>query len=172
MKTCSIEGCNKRHEAKGYCKNHYKSLLKYSDPLRVERNKQERKIKSSQKPERKWICQSTHGTCEVEDCRNPIKARRLCDKHLQRLYRNGDIGKDRPELYGCIVPACSKPHKTGGYCTKHYAYYRRHGTPFKAKTVKLCALDKCNEPHFGRGLCEGHLKDFKKLLKKIGKEDF
>ncbi|MBD1379153.1 HNH endonuclease [Metabacillus arenae] len=40
MKICSIEGCNEKHEAKGYCKRHYRSFHKYGDPLQVEKNKQ------------------------------------------------------------------------------------------------------------------------------------
>jgi hypothetical protein len=33
MKICSIEGCVNKHEAKGYCKSHYRRLLKYGNPL-------------------------------------------------------------------------------------------------------------------------------------------
>lgn len=39
MRVCSIEGCNEKHEAKGYCKRHYRSYYKYDDPLQIERNK-------------------------------------------------------------------------------------------------------------------------------------
>lgn len=30
---CSIPGCGKRHEAKGYCKAHYKRFCKHGDPF-------------------------------------------------------------------------------------------------------------------------------------------
>lgn len=33
MRICSIEGCNEKHEAKGYCKKHYRRFHKYGDPL-------------------------------------------------------------------------------------------------------------------------------------------
>lgn len=36
MRICSIEGCNEKHEAKGYCKKHYRSYHKYGDPLYIE----------------------------------------------------------------------------------------------------------------------------------------
>ena len=33
MKTCSIEDCEKRHEARGLCKMHYQRWRKHGDPL-------------------------------------------------------------------------------------------------------------------------------------------
>jgi hypothetical protein len=35
MKTCSIEGCDGRHAAKGYCQHHYDGLRRYGDPLAI-----------------------------------------------------------------------------------------------------------------------------------------
>jgi hypothetical protein len=40
LRVCSIDGCNEKHEAKGYCKRHYRSYYKYGDPLYIENNKQ------------------------------------------------------------------------------------------------------------------------------------
>lgn len=39
LRLCSVDGCNKKHEAKGYCKSHYRSFHKYGDPLQIEKNK-------------------------------------------------------------------------------------------------------------------------------------
>ena len=33
MKTCNVEGCEKRHEARGFCKMHWKRWRKHGDPL-------------------------------------------------------------------------------------------------------------------------------------------
>lgn len=33
MKTCSIEGCGKPHEGRGFCKEHYQQWYRYGDPL-------------------------------------------------------------------------------------------------------------------------------------------
>lgn len=33
MKVCSIEGCGRKHEAKGFCNRHYHRLMKHGDPL-------------------------------------------------------------------------------------------------------------------------------------------
>jgi len=37
MKTCEVEGCNNKIEAKGYCRKHYNRQWKYGDPLYTER---------------------------------------------------------------------------------------------------------------------------------------
>lgn len=33
----------------------------------------------------------------------------------------------------CSVPGCGQPHKTRGYCTRHYQLWRRHGDPLNPK---------------------------------------
>lgn len=33
FKACSVEGCNKKHDAKGYCASHYSRLRRHGDPL-------------------------------------------------------------------------------------------------------------------------------------------
>lgn len=37
MQVCSIEGCNEKHNAKGYCQFHYDSYRYYGDPLKSKR---------------------------------------------------------------------------------------------------------------------------------------
>lgn len=32
MKQCSVNGCNKKHRAKGFCSGHYQRFLKYGEP--------------------------------------------------------------------------------------------------------------------------------------------
>jgi hypothetical protein len=33
MKTCTVPGCNRPHDARGYCSPHYKRWLRHGDPL-------------------------------------------------------------------------------------------------------------------------------------------
>lgn len=33
MRICSIDGCGKQHEGRGYCKEHYQQWYRYGDPL-------------------------------------------------------------------------------------------------------------------------------------------
>ena len=34
-KICLISGCGRKHEARGYCRNHYRRFRMYGDPLVV-----------------------------------------------------------------------------------------------------------------------------------------
>lgn len=62
MKTCSKEGCNNKHHAKGYCKIHYNKLL----PRRTD-------------------------ICSVDGCNKPVEAKGMCSMHRSRLKRNGTL---------------------------------------------------------------------------------
>lgn len=46
-RTCSIEGCGKKHKARGYCNAHYRLLLKHGDPAGV-------RFKTPPTPDQKW----------------------------------------------------------------------------------------------------------------------
>jgi hypothetical protein len=35
MRMCSVDGCNKKHEARGYCREHYKRFMLHGDPLTI-----------------------------------------------------------------------------------------------------------------------------------------
>ena len=39
MKSCAIEGCERKHHARGWCHTHYEHWLKYGTPLAVGRSK-------------------------------------------------------------------------------------------------------------------------------------
>lgn len=41
MKKCSVEGCDKPHEAKGYCHTHYSQLKRYGKIRRTQKDKNE-----------------------------------------------------------------------------------------------------------------------------------
>lgn len=41
MKICSVEGCGKPHEAKGYCHTHYSQLKRYGNIRRTQKDKNE-----------------------------------------------------------------------------------------------------------------------------------
>lgn len=44
-KVCSIENCNLRHTAKGYCNMHYQRFLRYGNPLHfIDKNEQNKKL--------------------------------------------------------------------------------------------------------------------------------
>lgn len=175
MRTCSIEACDKKHEAKGYCKTHYRSYLKYGNPLQVDENnanREQRKLQQSKEP-RISKRSSTKGVCSIDGCNSSIKARRLCEKHYARQRRHGadEVIVKKYDVDTCVVFDCNKPHKSFGYCDYHSFLYRTNGTPFKPKVLKLCGVDGCYKEHIAKGLCTVHYREWKKLLRETEKLD-
>ena len=63
---CSIEGCGKPHNAKGFCFKHYHRFRKNGDPLVVRYEKAAGQV------------------CSIEGCRKPVRAKSLCNMHYRR----------------------------------------------------------------------------------------
>lgn len=72
---CSIDGCGKRHKARGLCSAHYAKLLKYGDPKELDH----RPVK-------------VFAPCVIDDCEKVGSSSRsgLCHAHAHRKYRYGD----------------------------------------------------------------------------------
>ena len=123
-RTCSVEGCEKAHTARGFCKNHY------YEAKRIAR-----------RPE----CQSPECTTKVRAGSNlcaehyiPYRDRRVkCpDCGLDMLLTtwrphkdNGhcNMGQERlPRT--CDVDGCENPHLAKGLCDKHYQRLSKYGT--------------------------------------------
>lgn len=72
-------------------------------------------------------------TCSVADCDSPARTRGLCDRHYQRLRKNGDVNVVRRENYGvdakCSVPDCPKPPLAKRLCRSHYERNSKYGDP-------------------------------------------
>lgn len=162
MRLCTISGCNKKHEARGYCKIHYRSLLKWGNPLQVEINRL--KQESKDKAPIKTHCRtnfSTKGNCIVDGCKNPIKARQLCEKHYARRLRNGNIQyKNIKYKTSKCLAFCDKLQASCGYCDNHYLIFRKTGTPFKPKIIRLCSINNCRNFHLAKGFCSNHYTKF------------
>lgn len=74
MRVCSVDGCEKRHEAHGFCAMHYERWRRRGDAGLAE-------------SERNPI---TVEQCIVVGCTRPPHARNLCSSHVARLRRHGD----------------------------------------------------------------------------------
>lgn len=70
--TCTMPGCDGRHQALGYCQKHY------------------RRFKTTGSPQ--FVCKpgpKAHGECDFPKCRRKSVAKGLCNRHYLR-YRAAD----------------------------------------------------------------------------------
>lgn len=57
----------------------------------------------------------------------------------------------------CSVEGCGKPAKARGWCTTHYARWRKTGNPLgKIRHRNKCSVDGCNEWCYSHGYCPKH----------------
>jgi hypothetical protein len=100
---CSVEGCQKKHAARGFCQQHYTTEYR---PLMPDARK-----------------------CSIEGCDKKHNAHGLCRAHYGRMRRHGTLESFRPRRDGCAVEGCDRPNHCGGYCLKHLRRVRKHGDP-------------------------------------------
>lgn len=102
MKTCSVEGCNRKHKSKGYCFKHYVQF-KYNS--------------EGGKP------------CKFPECKRTHFAKGYCKKHYSILIRKGEVKYEIFESRKCKVSNCfNNTMSKNGYCKFHYGRLR-DGTP-------------------------------------------
>jgi len=88
MRTCSVEGCERKHYGRGLCGMHHQRFAKHGHvgpPGSLRRPKEQ--------------------ACQVEGCdRLDVFARGLCVKHYRRWYTHGDptIITRRERGMGCL----------------------------------------------------------------------
>lgn len=99
-RTCSIDGCTNKHEAHGWCENHYKQ-----------------KVRSGDFQPRKQI----RGICDVEGCGGEHRARGYCNKHYLQWRRTNNPS--------CSVNGCDRSATAREYCDKHWKRVWKHGDP-------------------------------------------
>ncbi len=75
QRVCSVEGCDSRAVARGWCKLHYSRVRKHGDPHAFFR---------------RFI--EPDALCSVEGCDSREIAKGLCRLHYQRVYRSKRIG--------------------------------------------------------------------------------
>jgi len=89
--TCTIEGCDKPHQAKGYCGSHYRQYLRTGSP--------------------DWVRRRPNDTpCEVDGCDGASKSRfGLCASHTARLMNTTPAAVLRERGFDaveCLVDGC------------------------------------------------------------------
>jgi len=70
-----------------------------------------------------------HDECSVDGCAGTVRARGLCGRHLQRLYKWGRtdicLRGSRVAIPLCGVVGCVRRVKASGLCERHYSRFRR-----------------------------------------------
>lgn len=102
---CSIDGCERKHVARGLCSTHYNKKRAQSTPK-----------------------------CNISDCQKNVIARGYCSMHYQKLRKEGDLKVIPPSKKICTVEGCTREHHAKGLCQIHYDRLRDQGR-FESYTV-------------------------------------
>ena len=70
MRICKIEGCENKHEAKGYCNKHYLRIWRYGDPLFIVRT------------------QESHGMFGTSEYQTWLNMKTRCNNKNNTKYKN------------------------------------------------------------------------------------
>ena len=146
MKVCKIDGCNKKHYAKGYCSYHYERFRKYGDP--------------------EIVFPGPRIGCLVEGCGGEHFGLGYCRKHYERFKKYGDPlvvdhahgGISRKENPICSIEGCEKPVQARGWCSMHYKRWELYGNPLAdfTRTRAECSVKGCSRPAHAHGYCQVH----------------
>lgn len=108
---CSVEGCERKHNAKGYCGMHYMRAAKGKDPGGAD-------LVRRKAPD--------DGLCTVDGCERRYHAKGYCTWHLARLVRAPDAARrTREHDSTCAFDGCDRPYAAKGFCRAHWAQQRR-----------------------------------------------
>ena len=124
-KVCSVEGCNKRHKAKGYCNYHYQQFRKYGQVIKIKPKRINSKPKKVKKAE----------ICKENGCNNYARTKGYCPKHYKQILKYKRTLTDE-EYYKvihvrCIKEGCNNRVYKMGYCKEHYNNYCGEGVIMK-----------------------------------------
>lgn len=106
-RTCTVDGCNRKHRARGLCQAHYHRWWK------------KRRASDPNAPR-----------CTIDGCETHVDQHGWCNRHFQRWKTTGDpLGSKQRKVRRCRVETCERPHYCMGYCSRHYHRVQMWGTP-------------------------------------------
>lgn len=141
--TCSIDGCEKRILARGWCSAHYSRWKRWGSPHHIEKRVR---------------------YCTIEGCDRPRTGGGLCGMHYLRKKR-GTPNAENPgplRVYAevCKLDGCGRDHARWGYCIMHAERVRKNGSPGPVVPLRIpgrtCSEPGCNDPHHANGWCAFH----------------
>lgn len=150
--TCSIDGCEKKHLARGWCDTHYMRNRKHGSPH------------ANFGPKRK-----VRGICIAEGCELEDRGvHGYCSRHAQAWRKHGDplINKRSTGRKTCTIEGCEKFVDGIGLCSMHWARNKKTGSPHIVRQVP--AWDK--SPHW-RGSGASYSAIHQRLAKLFGKAE-
>ena len=74
------------------------------------------------------MCYDAGMNCKIKNCEKPVRAKKLCTRHYNKLRKYGDPLYERPKNK-CSIKGCDKKYEGKGFCKKHYDLNRRRGNP-------------------------------------------
>lgn len=178
-RTCSIEGCDRSHNALGFCGMHYQRFRRHGDPsvnLRMQRK-----------------------GCDVEGCPNPHYGLGYCRIHWWRFKRHGDplVLKQRAHVtqhgtrneygnYGCRCAECRaaaaeyQKQRNRTFCTGCGAkIWKRGNKPVTGLCTRCVGLSRRIDEHgtdgmYRRGcrcdLCRRHQAEMRAANRRANRE--
>ena len=137
MRICTFDGCERKHEAHGLCRGHYRQTLKGV----------------SLKPLRQ-----RGAVCDFPGCEKPHEAKGLCRGHYSQVWVGTPLRPLRQPATGCDFPGCENPHRQDGLCNGHSQQVRAGSplTPLRLKYPPFCTFPDCDRKHQSHGLCSTH----------------
>lgn len=134
-RTCTVKGCDKPHEARGWCPAHYQRWRATGDPL----GSKIRKYKARPR-------------CTVDECDRPNYGHGYCQLHYWRWKRYGDpMGEHEHSLkHPRLCVHCAEQYQprraNQRFCSRRCATQFRQSDEYKellARDLKRCP--KCDE---------------------------